>query len=37
MLITMFTIFVMHVEGPRITLNMAIGVGNVVITQGDSP
>jgi hypothetical protein len=33
----LFTIFVMLVEGPRITLNMNIGVSNVVITQGDSP
>jgi hypothetical protein len=34
MLITMFIIFVMHVKGPKITLNMDMGVNNVIITQG---
>ena len=34
MLIIKFVIFVMPVKGPRTTLNMAIDVNNVVITQG---
>ena len=34
MLITKFIIFIMHVRGLRITLNMATAVSNIVITQG---
>jgi hypothetical protein len=32
-----FIIFVMHVKGFKIILNMAMGVSNVVITQALSP